>query len=150
MTVECALRMARGARRVTECRRVVLVQDRPLVLTVASGDEVLVRDRIRERRFRHVLRFGEHDVLLDTRELVGDRFGKRHEGQVEEEDPVIGVVNDVYELRGVQTWVECVAYRTHTGNPVVELQVPIRVPGQRLDPVPSGDAVRLERLGESA
>ena len=113
MAVQSAFGVAGGARRITEGCRVVFIEGRPLVVAVVFADEVLVCDGIAERRFRHVLRVGEHHVPFDARELVRHGLGERDEGQVEEEDPVLCVIHDVDELTGVQPGIERVAYRAH-------------------------------------
>ena len=51
-----------------------------------------------ERCFRHVRGVGQHDDLFDRLQLVAKLLHDRQEGQVDEEHPVFGVVDDPGDL----------------------------------------------------
>ena len=76
--------------------------------------------------------------LLDGRQQV----------QVDEEELILGVIDDVDDLLGKEARVDRVADRAHAGNAVVQLEVAVAVPGQRADAVADLDAQREQRLGD--
>ena len=76
--------------------------------------------------------------LLDGREQV----------EVDEEELIVGVVDDVDDLLGEEPRVVRVADRAHAGDAVVELEVTVAIPGQRTDPVADLDAEVEQGLGD--
>ena len=61
-------------------------------------------------------------------ELVPDRLHERHEGQVHEKGPVLGMVQDVDELARVQPGIHGVHHGAHARHAVVQLEMPVGVP----------------------
>jgi hypothetical protein len=71
---------------------------------------------------------------------VGELLDERHEGDVEEEQPVLGVIDDIADLLDEEPRVDRVADGADTGDAVVELVVPVGVPGEGRDAVAELDA----------
>ena len=149
MRIEHALGMAGGARGVAKARRGVLVELRPAEIAVGFADPVLVGDGVLQFGRRHVLGVGEDDVALDGRQLVGDRFEQRHEGQVDERHAVFGVVHDPDDLLDEQAWIDGVIDRADAGDAVPGLQVAVPVPRQGGDAVARLDPVARQALGDA-
>ena len=144
--IQHALRVARGARGVAHRRGGVLVEHLPLEVAVGFRDPVLIGDRVLQRGLRHMRLVGEDDVALDARQLRGDLFQHRHEGEVDHHHAVFGVVDDPGDLLGKQPRVDGMADRADTHDAVPRFEVPPRVPGDGGDPVPELDAVAVEPL----
>ena len=75
---------------------------------------------------------------------------QRQEREVEEDQPVAGMVDDVGELVVEQPRVDRVDDRAHPRYAVVELEVAITIPGERSDAVARSDAQPGQRVGEPA
>ena len=119
--VEHALRVAGGAARVAERRRGALVDLGPRVLAGAGlVEKLLVGDGARQRVEVAVA----HDhVLAHARQLrreLGQRLDQR---AVDEDDAVLGVVDDVDDLLGEQADVQRVQHGAVGGHRHVELEV---------------------------
>ena len=89
---------------------------------------------------------GEDDVALDGRQLVGELFQQRHEGEVDDHHAVFGVIDDPGDLVGEQPRIDRVIDRADAEDAVPGFQVPPGVPGQRRHPVAELDAVLVEPL----
>ena len=111
-----------------------------------SRDPFLVRHRVAQAGLRHVRGVGEDHVALDGRQLVLQLLHQRHEGQVEEHQPVFGVIDDVGDLLGEQARIDGVIDRADAGDAVPGFQMPPGVPGERRDAVAELDAVLLQPL----
>lgn len=88
------------------------------------------------------------DQVTDRFELVPHGFDERHEGQVHTQCPILRVVEDVGQLRLVQTRIDRVHHGTHARHPVVQLEMPVRVPGNGRDRVALAQFEALERLSQ--
>ena len=108
----------------------------------------LIGDDVRQRRLRHVRLVGQHDHLFQRFDRAGDLFEQRHEGQVDEDRLVLGIVHDPDDLLGKQPRIERVIDRADAHDAVPGLDVARRVPGQRGDAVAKPEAVALEPLGD--
>jgi hypothetical protein len=109
------------------------------------------RDVRWQGRCRQVLSIGHHHhVGGPVAKLPEQTLHQRHEGQVDEQHPVLGMVDDVGDLRLEQPRVDGVDYRPHAGNGEVELVMAVAVPGQRPDPVTRTDVQPFEHPGEAA
>ena len=144
--IEHALRIAGGAGGVAHAGRGVFVEAFPGEIGIDLADPVLVGDRVLQRRLRHVRGVGEHDVALDGRQLVGDLFQQRHEGEVDHHHAVLGVIDDPDDLVGKQPRVDGVIDRADAEDAVPGFHVPPGVPGQRRHPVAELDAVLVQPL----
>ena len=122
--IEHALRVAGGAGGVAHAGGGVLVERRPGEIAVDFGDPVFIGDRVLQRRLRHVRGVGEHDVALDGRQLVGDLFQQRHEGEIGDHHAVFGVIDDPDDLLGEQPRVDGVIDRADADDAVPGLQMP--------------------------
>jgi len=75
-------------------------------------------------------------------------LGQRQKPRIEKQHPVGGVIDDIADLLLEQPRVDGVADRADPGNAVVELEVPISVPGERRDAIADAHAELLECLAE--
>ena len=148
--VEYALRVAGRAGGITQACGRLLVELGPGEIRVGFRDPVLVRHGVAQAGLRPVRGVGEEDEALDGRQRRGDPLDERQEGQVEEEDPILGMVDDVGDLLLAQPGIDRVVDRAEASDSVPRLQVPPRVPGQRRHPVADLDAVALQPLREPA
>ena len=106
-------------------------------------------DAGRQRHVRHVRPVGhDHDRRGGSasrgrmRSTSGTNAGRRTAR-------VLGVVDDVGDLLVEEPRVDGVADRAHAGGGVVELEVPVAVPGQRADAVVAAHAQPLQRPREA-
>jgi len=67
--------------------------------------------------------------------VVLDGLKQGDEGQVNEDILVLCMIDDVDDLLCEQARIDCVRNGTHTGDGIVELEMPIGVPGQRGNPI---------------
>src|SRR3546814_2153361 len=87
-------------------------------------DQILVADEVPDRvALRHVRAVGHHHHALDAGRRGGELLGDRHEVEIDEEMPVGGVVDDVFELLREQPWIDRVRSEEHTS----ELQSLMRI-----------------------
>ena len=149
VAVEHALGIARRARGVAERGRGALVEDRPRVVLALAREQGLVAEDVGERGRGHVRFVGHHHDLLDRGELVRDPLHQLDEGEVHEQHPVLGVVDDVDDLLGEEAGVHRVQHGAHAGDAVEELLVAVAVPGQRADPVAVFDAEPGHEVGDA-
>ena len=140
--------MAGRSGRVAQSRSRVLIEGRPDVHPVVSGDEVLIRHGVRQRRLRHLRRLREDHVRLDGGQVCGNGLGEWDEGQVQEEDPVPRVVHDVHELGRVEAGIERVTDCAHTRNGEVDLEVAVGIPRQGGEAIADVDPACREYSGE--
>ena len=146
MRVEDALRVPGGAARVAEPGRGAVVDLRVVVAARLVGDQLLVPDRARQRARVAV---AHDDPVLHRLERRRHLLQHRHERVVDEHHLVLGVVRDVGQLLLEQTDVERVEHGAHAGHAHVRLEMPLRVPGERGDPVTVPHAKRLERAAQA-
>jgi len=102
--VEDALGLAGRAGRVAERRRLALCDLRVVVAAVARlVEKLLVAERARQLADRPVT---HHDEVLDVWQLQRQRAERGRERVVDEDDPVLGVVDDVGDLLGEEAEVD--------------------------------------------
>ncbi len=145
MAIHNPLRLPRRARGVAHGGRVALVQNRPVVDSRASANEFLVRRDGCELSVGGGA-IGHHDELLDAFQVLGDALQRRHDRSVDEDDPVVGVVDHELQVLGEEPRVEGVQHRARAGHREIELEVTVVVPGQGADPVPGADSQLPERM----
>ncbi len=143
--IQRPLRIAGRARRVAQAGGGVLVEQRPGVLGALRGQQVFVAQH-RHAGGRHVRAVGHRHPALDVRAMRREALDQRHEGQVEEDVLIIGVVDDVGDLVGEQARIDGVAHRARARHAIVDLQVPVAVPGQRADALAGLHAERGQRI----
>ena len=148
MGIEHALRIAGRAGGVAEAGRGPLVELLPGEVAVDLADPILVGDGVLELGRRHVRAVGQNDVALNRRQTIGDRLHQRHEGQVDQHDPVFGVVDDPGDLLGEQARIDGVIDPADAGDAVPGFEMAIAVPGERRDAVAELDPVAIESLGD--
>ena len=154
MAVEHALGLAGGSGRVAEggCR--ALVEPGPGKVVVGLLHQLLVAVKgaaRRQARRGHVLGVGHHDHGGGAVAEPGDQpLDQRDEGEVDEQDTVLGMVDDVGDLPVEEPRVDGVDHGTHAGDGEVELVVAVAVPGQGADAIARGYAQALEHAGQPA
>ena len=148
MRIQHALRVSGRAGGVAESGRGPLVELLPGVVAVHFADPILVGDGVLEFSRRHVGAVGQNDVALNRRQTVGDRLHQRHEGQVDEHDPVFGVVDDPGDLLGEQPRIDGVVDRAGADDAVPGFEMAIAIPGERRDAIAELDPVALEFFGD--
>ena len=142
--IEHALGAARGARGVAEPGRRVLVELRPGEIVIRLREPVLIGHGPFQRGLRHMRRIGEDHIARDARQLRLDLLDQRHEGEVEEQHPVPGIVDDPGDLLGEEPGIDGVRDRADAADAVPELEMAVAVPGQRRHPVAVHDALAGE------
>ena len=90
----------------------------------------------------------ENDDFFYARNSALQRCECGQQGRIDEQQSVLGVVDDVFDLLREQPRVDRVQYGAHAGDRVVKLQVPVVVPGERADTVAGSDPRRLQRIGQ--
>jgi hypothetical protein len=105
--------------------------------------------RVIQRAFRHVSVVADHDdaAIPDVRPH-GLEDGPEH--LVDDEDAVVGVLDDVAQFLRVQADVQRVEHRARRGDAVVGLQVTGMIPAKRGDTIAAADAERPQRRSEPA
>ena len=87
----------------------------------------------------------QYDKSLDAFELPGEFLQQRHEHRIDKNVPVFGVVDDEGDLLGEQPRIDRMADITGAADAIINLQVPIVVPGERGHPVAPFQAEAVER-----
>jgi len=126
----------------------VLVEGRPGVVLPGGAEQVLVAVDVGKRRGR------ERPVAHDDERAHGVQLGReglelRHEHVVHEQDEVGGVVDDVGDLLGEEPDVHGVQDGAARRDAEVQLQVTVRVPGERADAVAGLHAERSQRVPQA-
>jgi len=148
--VEHAFRIAGRPRGVTERGGTVLVELRPREIAGLSGEQLFVTQEIGQAACGHVGAIGEDDVAADPGRPRREPLDQRQEAGIEEQQPIFGVVDDVLDLLREEARIDRVQNRPHSGHAVVQLHMPITVPGQRRDPLTGADAKRRQRVRQLA
>jgi hypothetical protein len=146
--VQRALRIAGSSGRIAKARRGTLVEGRPFEAIVLSGKKFLVAEQVRNFLLRHVRPIGHRDEALDGLQPRGELLDQRRERDVEEDVRILGVVRDVGDLIRKEPWIDRMDDRSDAGDCVVDLEVPVAVPGERRDTIVHLDAERLQRFCE--
>ena len=133
--IQHALRVARRARGVAEAASRLLVKAAPGHIARRLLQHRLIGFGLRQLGLRHVSGVGHDNDALDRRAMRQNGFQQRHEGQIGEDDPVFGVVDDVGQLFREQARVQGVAHGPYPHDAVPGLDMVGGVPGQRCDPV---------------
>src|SRR5437667_3825969 len=89
---------------------------------------------------------GEHDIAFHARQLVGDLFQDRHEGDVGHHHAILRVVDDPGDLVREQPRIDGMADRADSHDAVPGLEMAPGVPGDGSDAVAELDAVAVEPL----
>ena len=154
MRVDDALGVAGGAGRVAHRRGLVLVGDgRPVdrvgrsqqgLVVVHLGAVALERSHVGGAAVVH-----DHQVP-DGGERRHQRGQQADQGPVDEDDLVLGVVDDVGDLLGEQADVERVQHPGRARGGEVQLEVAGRVPGEGGHPTVGRDAEGVEHAAQLA
>ena len=145
--IKRALGIARGARRIAQAGRCILVHLRPVISGRLAVQQLLVAQRV-EGVVRHMGAVGHDDIDQRRGQLILESFKDRHEGQVHEQNLVARMFDDIGHLLGAQTGVDRVAHGPDAGNGVIKLKMPVAVPCQRGDPVTRLDPHSFQRVGQ--
>ena len=134
--VHDALRVAGGAARVAHGGGGALVELGPLEARLLGRQQPLVGQGLAEGRGVALAR---HDDRLDGLQLVLDGGQERDQRGVDDDEAVLGMVDDVGQLLGREPDVEGVQDGPHGRDGEIGLQVTLIVPAERADPVPRLD-----------
>ena len=147
VTVEYAFRIARGAGGVAErgCR--VLVEVGPGEARLLDRQQGLVTERAWQARLGHLIFVAHQYESLDGGELSRDALDQRHEGQIEEQHAVFGMVGDIDDLLAEKSRVDGVANGTDAGYAEIDLKVAMGVPGDGCDAVTRLHTQALQGVG---
>ncbi len=91
---------------------------------------------------------GHDDEAFDVRDLRQQLFEQRYEHQVRENVSVLGVIDDEDELLGEQPRVDRVADVPRSADAVIDLEVPMIIPGDGCHAIATFEAEPVERIGE--
>ena len=150
MGIDHALRVAGGARGVADRRRGALVELRPDVVLGLGGEQLLVAEEWSQRRAgRHGGALGHQHEALHRLEPGRQLLGERQGGGVDEQPGILGVIDDVDELIGVEARVHRMHHGARARDAVEELEVAVRVPAERADPVARAHTEPAECLGQA-
>ena len=126
--IQNALGVAGGTRGVAQARCGVLVQIGPDKLGVAAGDEIVIElDAGQLRGGLFVGAFHQND-MFEMLKLVLNACNQRHEGLVDEQHLIFGVVQDIDQLFGEQTRVDGVTDKATARCAKVDFKVATVVP----------------------
>ncbi len=146
--VEGALGRSGRARGVAQAAGRGLVEHRPVVLGRLTRDQAFIASDLEAGSWQMGI-VGQHEDALELRQLRRQALDQRQEHRVGEQIAVLGVVDDVGDLVREQARVDRVADGADARDAVVELEVPVIVPGERRDPVALADPeLRLQRVGQ--
>ena len=147
MRVEDALRVPGGAGRVAQRRGGALVEHRPFVIAGRRFDPLLVAQQVAHAERGHVRPIGHRNEALDALHLGGERLDQRSERDIEEQELILGVVDDVRDLLGIEARIDRVQHRSAARHAVVELHVAVAVPRERGNALAGLHRERRERVG---
>ena len=131
----------------TNKRGLVLRQLRPGEIVAAWRQELFIGKQVGDIG-RRVLFIAHQDKVLHRLQRRPQRLDERKERQIEEQQPIFGVVEDVLQLLGEQARVDGVQHRADARDRVVQLQVAVGVDRQRRHPIARPHPELQERLGE--
>src|SRR5438046_7357584 len=120
----------------------------PLQIGFPFLEQTLVAKKALELRLLHRLGCAHRDVTLYRLQQRRELLQQRREAEVEEDVLVLGVVRDVGDLVREQPRIDRVDHRPGAGDRVVDLKMPVAVPGEGRDPLPGLHAEALQRAGE--
>lgn len=147
MTVKHPLGVAGRAGCIAERRRRSLVKHRPDQDVVFRLDERLIAETA-GKLGREVCAVRHRHQMLDGGKIRPQLLNEIGEGDVEQQHPIFGVVDDVVDLLGKQARIDGVQHRADAGYSEVELHVTMGVPGERRDAIARPDAQFDQRLCE--
>ena len=127
---ERALGIAGGAGRVAKAARRGLVELRPGKLPRQIRDQALVIHQTREPARGHVAGIAQYHYALEGGQLGRQLLQQRQEHGVGEQVAILGMVHDVGDLVREQPRIDRVTDGAAAGDGVVQLEVPVVVPGE--------------------
>ena len=149
MRVEHTFGLVSSAGGVAERAGRVFIEAGPGVVAGFGRQQVFVAAQPGQVRLgRQVLAASQEHPFFHGGAHGGQALDQRQKGEVEEQQPVLGVVDDEHQLLGKQPRVDGVAHRPDAGHAVVQLKMPVGVPGQGTHPVAVFDAELQQRLGQ--
>ena len=147
--VDHPLRVAGCSAGVTHCGRRVLVDLRPLEFVgLGRGDLVVAQNGLAGGFQRRDIAGADGDHGVHGLHPRQHRCQDRGERDVGDDDLVLGLVGDEFDLLGEQPDVEGVQHRPHRGHRDVSLQVLLVVPHERGHPLVAVDAEAAQRVGQ--
>ena len=121
----------------SKARRPDLVRKiRPVDLIGLAIQNFFVAKHAFKRGVGHVRPVRHDDDLQIVRKMRAQLFNDRYEGEVDKQEPVLGVIDDVDHLLSGQARIDRVADRPDAGNGIVKLKMPVAIPRERGHPIP--------------
>ncbi len=145
VAVHHAFRVARGATRVTHCRRGVFLDLRPVELRGSVSQQLLPAQHRRTFQRVHVA-VADDDHGAHGLQQRKHRGQQRHQGRVGDHHAVGGLVGDVGDLFRGQPDVECVQHGAHRGHGEVGGEMFGVVPHERADTLVAVDPEAAQRM----
>ncbi|EAV43465.1 hypothetical protein SIAM614_02271 [Stappia aggregata IAM 12614] len=146
--IERALGVACRTGGVTKAGGLVLVKIRPVHFIRLPVKDLLVTEHAIQRRFRHMRAVRHDDHAKVCRKMRAQLFHDRQEGEINEQQPVLGVIDDIDHLFRRKTRIDGVADGADAGNCIVELEMAIAIPGKCRDAVALADTERLQAMAQ--
>ncbi|MND79599.1 hypothetical protein D3C80_713450 [compost metagenome] len=144
--IEDPLGVSRRARGVAQAAGGLLVEAAPFHVFRRLLQHGLIAVDHRQLGLRHVVGIGHDHDALDRRTVRQDGVQQRHEGQIDEDDPIARVVDDINQLFREQARIQGVAHGADAHDAVPGLDVVCGVPGQGGDTVARMHAPGLQRV----
>ena len=144
MRIRDAFRVAGRPRRVAHRGGASFVDLRPREARLLGREQLFVSKDVAGQSTRVAFRRAGHDVRLDGLEVGCDARKQGNEGIVDDDDLVLGVVDDVRQLVREEPQVQRVHHSAHTRNGEIRLEMLLRVPAERSDAVAGFDAESLQ------
>ena len=98
MTVQHAFGISRSSGCVTERRSGVFIEIGPHEAVILGVQEVLITQEVRQPRLRHVIGVGHDHDALHGFQVLCNRLDERNEGEVDEQKPILRVIEDIDQL----------------------------------------------------
>jgi len=149
MRIDHALRHPRRARGVADGRRLEFVERWPVVGVVLVGQQALIVEHRRWRLGGDLAGIAKINPAFDRLQPRGDALGDRQGRLVEADPAVLGMIDDEGDLLLEQARVDGVQHRAGARHAVEQLEMMVRVPGERAHPVAAAHAQRQQRLGQA-
>ena len=139
MGIEHALRLARGARGIAQRARRPLIQQRPGVFRILTGDERLITHDGHAQRGQGGLAHHHHHAQR-FRQPLGQRHQPRQQRGIDKQRHIGGIIQNIGDLVGKQPRIDRVQHRPHAGGSVIHLHMRRGVPAQRRHPLAAPNA----------
>src|SRR3982074_115933 len=131
MAVEHALGIAGGAGSVAKAGGGILVELRPFEAVGLSRHQLFISRQAIDSCALRLGRITEIDPALNSRTLRHQLLHQVDEGGIEEDEAILGVIDDVDDLIDEQAGVHGVTNTAHARNPIIKLKMAVPLPPPR-------------------